>query len=354
VSSYSQSEDYKRFRRWVPLKKTVIETQTNKRTWEYFQFGPKDNVPLIFIPGLAVTSDSFFLQFTSLCAKGFHLIAVQPPGYSTHREWMRALDKFLDYIKFPTVHFFGEGLGGYLLQCFAMYRPKRVESIILCNSFCNTTSFSQNNPISGVFKYLPEIILKKYVLSYFPTKELPLKIIDTIDFMVERVESLKRKVIASRITLNTTTGPLEVNDFPIDQTKITIIDVLDETFFVPVNLRDDVCKCYPQAKQAKLKAGGDFPFITVFDEVNMFIETHLKECGYVFITDENQVNNSFNDENPLGLPDLEVNQNNEEENVKQEVQNNEENSEEENIKQEVQNNEGESNLTTNENDKDEL
>jgi len=50
ISSLSQSEEYKRFRRWVPLKKTVIETQTNKRTWEYFQFGPKENIPLILFP----------------------------------------------------------------------------------------------------------------------------------------------------------------------------------------------------------------------------------------------------------------------------------------------------------------
>jgi len=157
-----------------------------------------------------------------------------------------------------------------------------------------------------MYKYLPEIILKKYVLSYFPTKELPMNIIDAIDFMVEKVESLKRKVLSSRITLNNNPGPLEINDFPIDQSKITIIDVNDETFFVPENLREEVCTAFPVARQAKLKVGGDFPFISVFDEVNMFIEVHMRACGYQFNNvDENNTNNN-EDKKPEEKKDTEI------------------------------------------------
>jgi len=244
------------------------------------------------------------LQFTTLCSKGYHLIAVQPPYYSTHREWIRGLDKFLDFIKFPKVHLFGEGLGGYLLQCFAIFRPKRVESMMMCNSFISTNFFSQNSPISGIYKYLPEIILKKYVLSYFPTKALPVNIIDSIDFLVEKVESLKRKLLASRITLNTTTGPLEVQNFPIEPSKMTIIDAMDETFFVPQNLREELCTTYPSARQAKIKDGGDFPFISVANEINNIIEEHLKACGYEFISTLDEMNlYNENNNNPIGEND---------------------------------------------------
>jgi len=162
--------------------------------------------------------------------------------------------------------------------------------------------FSQTNPLSGVFKFLPEFILKKYVLSFFPLKELEANIADTLDFMVERVETLKQKTLASRVTLNSTAGPLEINNFPLDSQKISIIDVLDESF-IPESIREDLYKVFPEAKQARLKCGGDFPFVSVSDEVNMFIEVHLRAMGYetgdnIQIDDqENQIPTENNQQN---------------------------------------------------------
>lgn len=48
---------------------------------------------------------------------------------------------FIDYYKFENVHLFGASLGGFLAQKFVEAMNKYVASIILCNSFSDTSIF---------------------------------------------------------------------------------------------------------------------------------------------------------------------------------------------------------------------
>jgi maspardin len=47
---------------------------------------------------------------------------------------------------------------------------------------------------------------------------------------------------------------------------------------VPQQLKDQLNERYPGAKRAELKTGGDFPFLSRSDEVNLYLQvlqTHL-------------------------------------------------------------------------------
>lgn len=52
---------------------------------------------------------------------------------------------------------------------------------------------------------------------------------------------------------------------------MTLIDSLDKTARPP-ELREELWAQYPQAKQAQIRVGGDFPFLSSAEEVNLFIE----------------------------------------------------------------------------------
>jgi hypothetical protein len=39
----------------------------------------------------------------------------------------------------------------------------------------------------------------------------------------------------------------------------------------PFQVKEDLYKCYPQAKLGHLKTGGNFPFLSRSDEFNLFI-----------------------------------------------------------------------------------
>jgi len=50
----------------------------------------------------------------------------------------------------PQVHLFGGALGGFLAQLFSQYRGRRVESLVLVNSFVDTANFQKNEAFFGL------------------------------------------------------------------------------------------------------------------------------------------------------------------------------------------------------------
>ena len=49
-----------------------------------------------------------------------------------------------------------------------------------------------------------------------------------------------------------------------------------EIQFPPQDVRDEMYKSYPSAKLAHLKSGGNFPYLSRSEEINMFILIHLR------------------------------------------------------------------------------
>jgi len=221
----------------------------------------------------------FYKQFLSLCPKGYRLISVQYPSFLDHNSWCKGFDKFLDKLQLDKVHLFGTSLGGYLAQCFVVYKPQRVLSLILCNTYADTQHYKDNAPCVQTFPVMPEFLLKRMILANFPSKVMEAEIANSVDFMVQQLETLNQAEIASRLILNCTVAEnLKPAEFPLDKSKITIMDTLDEVV-VPDKVRDEVYKCYPEAKLAELKTGGNFPYLSRADEVNVHIQVHLRNHG---------------------------------------------------------------------------
>jgi len=276
--TFLNSEGYKRFRGWVAQQKVSISLDVfSEKVWKYYDYGPKDVAPLIFIPGVSGTAEIYFKQFLSLCPKGFRLISVQPPDYMTHETWCKGFEKFLDKLSLSQVHLFGTSVGGFSAQCFVQYRPQRVISMILCNTFSDTSYYKEHAPCIEVFPFMPEFMLKRIILSNFPETKMEAEIANSVDFMVGQLETLTQKEISSRLTLNCTYFHLKPSENVFDKSKITVIDCLDEVT-IPLKLRDEVYKYYPEAKLVELKTGGNFPYLSRADEINMYIQIHLRNA----------------------------------------------------------------------------
>lgn len=56
---------------------------------------------------------------------------------------------------------------------------------------------------------------------------------------------------------------------------MTIIDVFDE-YALSNTVREEMYKCYPNAKLAHLKSGGNFPYLSRSAEVNLHLQVNLK------------------------------------------------------------------------------
>ncbi|KAG5539781.1 hypothetical protein RHGRI_020109 [Rhododendron griersonianum] len=269
---FSAPGDYIYFKSQVPLHKIPI----GLKQWRYYDFGPKVVPPLICLPGTAGTADVYYKQVMSLSMKGYRVISVDIPRVWNHHEWIQAFEKFLDAIDVHHVHLYGTSLGGLLAQLFAQHRPRRVRSLVLSNTFLETHNFAAAMPWAPVVGWAPSFLLKRYVLSGIRDGPHEPFIADSVDFVVSQIETLSKDDLASRLTLTAdaaSIGPLLLSD-----SFVTIMDTNDYCS-TPQQLKDQICERYPGARRAYLKNGGDFPFLSRPDEVNLHLQLHLRRVG---------------------------------------------------------------------------
>lgn len=100
-----------------------------------------------------------------------------------------------------------------------------------------------------------------------------LKTIELILRVYLQLESLTQTELASRLTLNCI--PCYVKPQLLSDLPITIMDVWDESA-LSSRVREDLYKSYPQAKLAHLKSGGNFPYLSRSDEVNLHLMVSVK------------------------------------------------------------------------------
>ncbi|TYI52528.1 hypothetical protein E1A91_D12G254400v1 [Gossypium mustelinum] len=264
--------DYIHFKSQVPLHKIPIGT----KQWRYYDFGPKVVSPLICLPGIAGTADIYYKQIMSLSMKGYRVISVDIPQVWNHQEWIQSFEKFLDVINVHHIHLYGTSLGGFLAQLFAQHRPRRVKSLILSNAFLETRSFAAAMPWAPIVGWSPSFLLKRYVLTGIRDGPHEPFIADSVDFVVSQVETLSRDDLASRLTLTVDTATVE--PLLLSDSFITIMDTNDYSA-IPQQLKDQLSERYPGARRAYLKTGGDFPFLSRPDEVNLHLQLHLRQVG---------------------------------------------------------------------------
>lgn len=120
---------------------------------------------------------------------------------------------------------------------------------------------------------MPNPLLKKMVMNGIETLDMDISIAKACEFMGDCLSKLSQPVLASRLCLNCTpcyVKPHLVNDLPV-----TILSVWDDCA-LSQSAKDDLYKCYPNAKLAHLKTGGNFPFLSRKEEVNMHLMVHLR------------------------------------------------------------------------------
>nr|XP_040130386.1 maspardin isoform X1 [Ictidomys tridecemlineatus] len=252
----------------------IIVDDDDSKIWSLYDAGPRSiRCPLIFLPPVSGTADVFFRQILALTGWGYRVIALQYPVYWDHLEFCDGFRKLLDHLQLDKVHLFGASLGGFLAQKFAEYTHKspRVHSLILCNSFSDTSIFNQTWTANS-FWLMPAFMLKKIVLGNFSSGPVDPMMADAIDFMVDRLESLGQSELASRLTLNCQNSyvePHKIRDIPV-----TIMDVFDQSA-LSTEAKEEMYKLYPNARRAHLKTGGNFPYLCRSAEVNLYVQIHL-------------------------------------------------------------------------------
>lgn len=92
--------------------------------------------------------------------------------------------------------------------------------------------------------------------------------------MSTRLSTLTHKQLVARLHLNLTENYVQPDN--LQSITITIIDVFDECSNSE-STRIELYKMYPNARLAHLKSGGNYPYLSRAEEVNLHLLVHLRQ-----------------------------------------------------------------------------
>ncbi len=124
---------------------------------------------------------------------------------------------------------------------------------------------------------MPAFLMKHLLLAQFPQGAVAPEVADSVDFMVEQLETLPREALAARLTLATAPGYVEPQRISAQPIRVMIIDVLDQTALAGA-AREELFKMYPTARIAHTKRGGNFLYLADADTVNLFLNVRRRVC----------------------------------------------------------------------------
>eukprot|EP00030_Apusomonadida_sp_AF-17_P004304 a509005_15.p1 GENE.a509005_15~~a509005_15.p1 ORF type:complete len:398 (+),score=121.06 a509005_15:39-1196(+) len=257
--------DLRSFLSHVPLRTLRVGLYQ----WQFFDYGPRQAPTLVCVGGLSDTAITFFRLTMSLATVGYRVISVGIPQTETHDEFVVQFGALLDALGLASVHILGVSLGGFLAQCYANRAAPRVASLVLVNSFVETSFFEKTR----LPRLQPEFLLKRKVLATFPSGEVELAIANSIDFVVTQLETLTGAELAARLMMLSQEAVIVPVSVPV-----MVVDCLDDVI-VPERAREELYKFYPESRYALLKTGGNWPHLSRPDDVHMHVLVHFRALG---------------------------------------------------------------------------
>lgn len=267
------SQAFANFRAWVPRNALTVGS-LHPQAWTYYDWGPRSySEPLLCFHSLVGSSESFFHQIISLAPRGYRVLSVQIPVYWTVDDFCDSFNAFLNMLNLAKIHVYAAGLGGFLALHFNSRKPERVASIALTHSFLSSEPIKHSIPYSpSVLRWLPDFLVRSTMKSILPKGRTSRDQALAAEFAIGHTLSVSRDVLASRLALFVSTSSVSTH---LPKSNTTLIDTLDREQN-SLQMSNSVAKELPSARRAYLKHGGDFPYLSVPDEVNVHLVVHLR------------------------------------------------------------------------------
>lgn len=141
----------------------ILTTRDRKEIYYEIFESPADQeakgtfYPLLLIHGLGADRNMWLPQINSYPKLGFRLIVPDLRGHGRSSQvesleisdWSEDLRELLDHLDVEKATVVGVSMGGVIAQSFAVKHPERTARLIVCDSFCELSSFGDK--LKGFF-----------------------------------------------------------------------------------------------------------------------------------------------------------------------------------------------------------
>ncbi len=230
----------------------------------YLDPNPEGETAVLLLHGLGATGESWQPQFPALIEAGFRPIAVDARGFgqtpNPDRRWSqvqvaRDMDALLAALDIPSAHAVGISMGGTLALQLALDFPRRVQRLVLVNTFAR---LKPTSPFGWLYFFY------RYLLVRFVSLETQAKLVAGRTFPKAEHEDLRQMLIeqirqadprsyrAAMLTLAT----FDVLDWLPTVQAPTLVVTGDQDTTVPPPAQRHLVEGIPNARQVVIQGAG--------------------------------------------------------------------------------------------------
>lgn len=230
-----------------------------------------DGPVLLLLPGGLGNADIFYKQMLDF-APTIRSIAIDYPD--TDCENMAdGLNLLLDALRLDRACMLGSSLAGYWLQIFGARYAERIDTLILANSFCNSTELRQH-PLFSIptLNAIDGERLKQEWLDRLEARK-PDELRDLQRTLLQDGQS--GALLRQRLLAAATAAPAPL--IPRGMFPLFLLECEDDPI-LSTSIRNEIAGHYPDAMRLTLPTGGHYPCITQTKAYNHFVRCAVPHC----------------------------------------------------------------------------
>lgn len=239
----------------------------NEKSWTYLKLGKGENT-IVFIHGMSGTYYLWWQQIEAL-KSDYKIITVEvPKGISTLKEANEGVLNILDNEDVADFYLVGTSMGGYIAQYIMHNSPKRIKKIVLGNTFPPNDYIRENGFLkSKIAIFLPPILV--YYLRNFNFENGMIASSVNPPLIRAYLYSIpfQKKQFLERYQIVTDSFTFKTPNIAIENIPKLIIECSNDPL-LPLDLREDLKKIYPEAKVINFGNDGHIPNVSKAQEYN--------------------------------------------------------------------------------------
>ncbi len=257
-----------------PVKNIFV----NGIQWKYYS-GGNGTKTILFLHGMGGAYDLWWNQIVALESKYKVVTYTLPEEINSLQKAANGIIAILKREKINRIYTVGTSMGGYINQYLFNKYPNLVVKAVMGNTFPPNNYYEKKySLLQKILPFVPEILI-----AFIGKKNLQNKIFPAANnnkLLTSFLPSLpfSKKQLINRYSVVIDQFTPDTSNIKIKRISKLIIES-DNDPLVPINLRNQIKKMYPEAKVYTFHKQGHFPYINAASQYNNALRKFFNELS---------------------------------------------------------------------------